>query len=252
MALHKLRAWKHPCIKYGPPAIWSQCWFFIWVLPVLDTDCFGMVTTHVHLETGNNGLFFILLNKRAPHKSTYMHAGTHTHRGLSSPIPNYRCSPSLDLLSCLYSLPFHFRLPIFSWAFFNPHQSSEITLITVSNDLYFAEHNDQLSAHLSWSMSSLTMHPIFPETILICVYCVVLMIYYFHLNCPVHLSIWIINYIVTLSAVSSLWPDQSSMEHFLYLSSKSPQALFLLVSDFYLIFADCPVYIHVFKYSRIQ
>ena len=223
------------------------------MLPVLDTDCFGMVATHVHLETGNNGLFFILLNKRTPHKSTYMHAGTHTHTEDSLlQFPSITVLlPLIGWVVCIHC-PSISPPPVFSWAFFNPHQSSEITLIMVSNDLYFAEHNDQLSAHLSWSMNSSTIHPIFPETILICVYSVVLMIYYFHLNSPVHLSIWIINYIVTLSAISSLWPNQSSMKHFLYLSSKSPQALFLLVSDFCLIFADCSVYIHVFKYFRIQ
>ena len=157
--------------------------------PCLDTDCFGMFIAQVHLEIGKMA-YFLPCYIKEPHikEQTCVHTHTHTHTALFFPLPFYHCSHSLDLLFVFTALPFS-PPPVFSWAFFNFQQSSEITLITVTNDFYFAKCNDQLSDHVSWSINSLTIHSIFLWTTLVCVYYLVLIIYSFHLNSLMHLSI---------------------------------------------------------------
>lgn len=84
--------------------------------PCLDTDCFGMVIAQVQLETGKMA-YFLPCYIKEPHikTQTFAHicARTHTHTEHS-----FFHFPSITalipLIYCLYSLPFHFHLLLFS------------------------------------------------------------------------------------------------------------------------------------------
>ena len=82
--------------------------------PCLDTDCFGMFIAQVHLEIGKMA-YFLPCYIKEPHikEQTCVHTHTHTHTQHS-----FFHFPSITalipLICCLYSLPFHFHLLLFS------------------------------------------------------------------------------------------------------------------------------------------
>ena len=82
--------------------------------PCLDTDCFGMFIAQVHLEIGKMA-YFLPCYIKEPHikEQTCVHTHTHTHTEHS-----FFHFPSITalipLICCLYSLPFHFHLLLFS------------------------------------------------------------------------------------------------------------------------------------------
>ena len=86
--------------------------------PCIDTDCFGMVIAQVHLETWKMACFLPCYIKEPRIKAqtsayAYHHHPPHTHTEHS-----FFHFPSITalipLICCLYSLPFHFHLLLFS------------------------------------------------------------------------------------------------------------------------------------------
>lgn len=140
--------------------------------------------------------------------------------------PLYHCSLSPSLIC--WELSVLTLASVFSWAFSNHHQSSEITLIMVTNYLYFPEPNDEFLAHLSWSIVWQYI-PFF----LVQSWFVSIVLFSLFIASTFTLQwtqVWVINYKVTLT-ISSLCTNQSSLGHFLLLASKSPNTLFLLLAS---------------------
>ena len=80
--------------------------------PCLDTDCFGMFIAQVHLEIGKMA-YFLPCYIKEPHikEQTCVHTHTHTEHSFFH-FPSI--TALIPLICCLYSLPFHFHLLLFS------------------------------------------------------------------------------------------------------------------------------------------
>ena len=84
--------------------------------PCLDTDCFGMFIAQVHLEIGKMA-YFLPCYIKEPHikEQTCVHTHTHTHTHTQHSFFHFPSITALiPLICCLYSLPFHFHLLLFS------------------------------------------------------------------------------------------------------------------------------------------
>ena len=83
--------------------------------PCLDTDCFGMFIAQVHLEIGKMAYFLPCYIKEPHIKNRHAYTHTHTHTHTQHSFFHFPSITALiPLICCLYSLPFHFHLLLFS------------------------------------------------------------------------------------------------------------------------------------------